>query len=139
MSSCQDAPMPALTLDVMPGELAVCRLPPDAPVPDRAQGDFVSVTRTPGELFVACTAGGVPDGVTGECGWRAVAVRGPLAFSLTGVLASLATPLAEAGVPVFVMSTYDTDYLLVREGDVDRAKETLRAAGHTVVPWSGAS
>lgn len=75
----------------------------------------------------------MPAGVTAEQGWRALAVRGPLDFGLIGVLASLAAPLADARVPVFVISTYDTDYVLVPVAQLDAAVEALRAAGHQVV------
>lgn len=128
----QDGGVPRLTLDVLPGELAVCRLPGEAPSPDWAVGTLVSITRAPGELTVVCDATAVPPSVEKERGWRALAVRGPLDLSLTGVLASLAGPLADAGVPVFVISTYDTDYLLVRDADLERAVAALRAAGHQV-------
>jgi hypothetical protein len=69
-----------------------------------------------------------------EPGWRAIKVAGPLDFSLTGILATLASPLAEAGISLFAVSTYDTDYVLVREVDLGRAQAVLRAAGH----WMGA-
>lgn len=128
----QDARVSRLTLDVMDGELAVCRLPGEAPPPDWAVGTLVSITRAPGELTVVCDATAVPPSVTKERGWRALAVRGPLDFGLTGVLAALAGPLAEGGIPVFAISTYDTDYLLVRDADLERAVAALRAAGHQV-------
>lgn len=125
--------MPVAVLDVLAGELAVCRFRPDAPVPDWAQGEPVSVTRTPSGLSIVCEAGAVPAGVTAERGWRALGVRGPLDFGLIGVLASLAAPLADAGVPVFVASTYDTDYVLVPAAQLGAAVEALGAAGHQVV------
>lgn len=105
--------------------MAVCRLAPDAPVPDWARGEFVSVTRTADELSVVCAEAGVPRDVTAERGWRGLKVQGPLDFGLVGVLASLLAPLAEADIPVFVVSTYDTDYILVREADLGRAVEVL--------------
>ena len=116
---------PKLTLLLLPGPYAVCRLPPDAPTPDWAYGEFVSVTRTAEELSVVCEERGVPESVQCERGWRCFKVQGPLDFSLVGVLASLLAPLAEAGIPVFTVSTYDTDYILVREGDVERAAEAM--------------
>ena len=122
-----------LDLDVIPGAFAICRWPPGDPVPDWVQqGAFVSITRTATELSVVCAADVVPAGTTCEAPWRIFAVRGPLDFALTGVMASLASPLADAAVSLFAVSTYDTDYVLVRAGDVDRATDALRNVGHCV-------
>jgi hypothetical protein len=123
-----------VTLDVLPGRLAVCRLAPSAAVAAWMQtGALWSATRTDAELSVVCDEGRVPDGVTAEPGWRALHVRGPLDFALTGVLADLARPLAEAGVPIFAVSTFDTDVLLVKADRLTDAVGALRAAGHDVV------
>lgn len=113
-------------------ELAVVRLPAGDAPPGWARGAFVSVTRTEQELSVVCDAAAVPSDVTAERGWRRLEVRGPLDFALTGVLASLAGPLAEAGVPVFVISTHDTDHLMVKGDRLAHAEAALRAAGHRV-------
>jgi hypothetical protein len=123
----------ALTLTLLPETLAVCRLAPDAPVPAWAwAGEPASVTRTRDELSIVCRAAEVPDDVQREAGWRCLKVRGPLDFGLTGVLAALTVPLATAGIPVFALSTFDTDYLLVRAEDLLRAMDVLRAAGHDI-------
>ena len=122
-------------LDVLPGPVAVCRLDADDDVPDwvdLADRHLVSVTRTAHELSLILAQDAVPPGVVAERGWRVLAVRGPLAFSLTGVLAGLAQPLADAGVPIFALSTYDTDLLLVGGQDLDAAVVALEGAGHTV-------
>ena len=79
---------------------------------------------------MVCPEENVPAAVRHQAGWRALAVRGPLAFELTGVLASLASPLAEAGVPIFALSTFDTDYLLVPGERLEAALAALEAAGH---------
>ena len=79
---------------------------------------------------MVCAEGAVPSEIRHQGGWRALAVRGPLAFELTGVLASLATPLAAAGVSIFALSTFDTDYLLVPEERLSPALAALDAAGH---------
>jgi hypothetical protein len=121
----------SLQLELLAGTLAVCRLDPGAPLPAWAAGSFVSLTRTDTELSIVCSAESVPAGVQAEGGWRALRVRGPLGFGLTGVLASLASPLASSGVSIFVVSTYDTDYLLVQDRDLDRARHALVRAGHT--------
>lgn len=125
--------MKGLTLSVLGDGLAVCRLDPDAELPGWAAGGaFWSVTRTPDELSVVCPEGRVPDGIVFQGGWRALGIEGPLDFGLTGVLLAVAAPLAEAGVPIFVVSTYDTDYVLVGEDRLEEAVGTLRAAGHEV-------
>jgi hypothetical protein len=97
-------------------------------------GSFLSVTRTADELSVVCAQDAVPGGVRCERGWRCLRVAGTLEFSLVGVLASLLGPLADAAVGVFVVSTFDTDYLLVKERDFGRAVEALRRHGHPVSP-----
>ena len=125
--------MTTLELDLMPGDYAICRWPPGTALPDWVNRDaFVSVTRTPTELSAVCAADSVPAGTVSEGPWRIFAVRGPLDFALTGVMASLSAPLADAAISIFTVSTYDTDYLLVRAGDVDRAADALRGAGHRV-------
>jgi len=123
----------ALELDVLPGAYAICRWPAGDALPDWVnQGGFVSVTRTPTEISAVCAAEAVPAGAVCEGPWRIFAVRGPLDFGLTGVMASMASPLAEAAISLFAVSTYDTDYVLVRAGDLDRAVEALRSARHRV-------
>jgi hypothetical protein len=120
---------------LLPGLLAVCRLDPAEPLPAWAlpgASALVSITRTAGELSVVCAQEAVPDGVRSERDWRCLMVEGPLDFSLTGVLAALLTPLAEAGVSIFALSTFDTDYLLVRAAQLDTAIAALSAAGHVV-------
>jgi uncharacterized protein len=122
-----------LTLTVLPDTLAVCKLDKDAPIPGWASsGDFVSITRTAEELSVVCRQEAVPDGVQCERSWRCLRVASTLDFSLVGVLASMLDPLAEAGISVFAISTFDTDYLLVKEESLQRAVEVLRGAGHVV-------
>jgi hypothetical protein len=119
---------------VLPERLAVCRLAPDEPVPERlARAQFWSVTRTDEELSIVLPEELVPADWQAETGWRCLKVLGPLDFSLVGVLAFLAGSLAEAGVSIFAISTYDTDYILVKEGDLEQAKRSLAARGYTVV------
>ena len=122
-----------LTLDLVPGSYAICRLAPgDSLPPWVVNGTFFSVTRTPTELSVVCDVASVPSDVKADAPWSALAVRGPLNLNMTGVLPALATPLATAGISIFVVSTFDTDYLLVRSQDTDRAVRVLRAAGHDI-------
>ena len=127
--------MKRLAIDVQPGEYAVARLDRGAAVPDGllAPGQhFVSVTRTGAELSVICPAGLVPDAEIVEAGWRLLSVRGPLEFTLTGIIAALASELAAAGVALFTLSTFDTDHVLVKQSDLVRAAGALRSAGHEV-------
>jgi hypothetical protein len=123
----------SLTLVVWPGRLAVCRLSADAAIPEWADGPgLCSITRTPGELSVVCDEERVPAGARCEIGWRGLEVRGPLDMSQIGVLSSIAEPLAREGVGLLAISTYDTDWILVRETDLDRATASLSSAGHRV-------
>jgi hypothetical protein len=125
--------MHKLKLVLLPGLYAVCRLHKDASVPAWASpGEFLSITRTAEELSVVCSQNLVPDDVRCERGWRCLRVAGTMDFSMIGVVASLVTPLAEAGIGIFVVSTFDTDYLLVKEGEIERAMAALRAAGQKV-------
>src|SRR4051794_12634751 len=131
-------PKPIQTLLLLPDVYAVSRLGPAEPVPPWAfTGDLISVTRSRDELSIVCREGAVPTGVRCERGWRCLRVAGVLAFSLVGVLASLTAPLAAAGVSVFALSTFDTDYLLVREPDLARTLEALKAAGHVIRAVTG--
>jgi hypothetical protein len=112
---------------------AIVRLDPDARVPEWAyDGTFWSVTRSESELSIVCRQDDVPQGASAERGWIAFVLAGPLDFTLTGVVASLCSPLADARVPIFVLSTFETDYLLVREPDLARSIDALRDAGHVV-------
>jgi uncharacterized protein len=122
-----------VTLDLMPGAYAICRLDADAPLPDWATRAFSSITRTADELSILCALDDVPAGVRAQRGHRGLAVRGPLDFSVIGILAQLSAALAAASISIFVVSTYDTDYLFVRNADLDRAIAVLRGAGHAVV------
>jgi hypothetical protein len=116
----------AVNLRLFPSVFAVCRLPPDAPSPER----FWSLTCTDDELSVICTEDAIPAGAAVQRGWRGLKVVGPLDFALTGVAAALTAPLAEADV--LPIATYDTDYLFVREETLARAVTALEAAGHRV-------
>src|SRR5262249_13840476 len=112
---------------------ALVRLSPDAPLPGWALGPaaFMSITRTRDELSIVCDASSVPEGARQQAGWTLLALRGPFAFSEVGVLASVVGPLAAAGVPVFALSTFDTDYLLAPTERRDDALAALVAAGHS--------
>lgn len=118
---------------MLPGRLTVARLPGTAPVPAWADGTgFVSITRRQGELSIVCADERVPAEVRAERGWRALEVEGPIDFQVVGLLHGLTGPLAQAGISVFAVATFDTDVLLVREEALPRAVEALRAAGVVV-------
>jgi uncharacterized protein len=121
-----------LDLRLLPEKLAVCRLDAGDESPLRARSGLFSVTRTADELSVVCPEEDAPAGAEVSRGWRALEVQGPLDHTATGILASIATPLADAGVPLFPLATFDTDYVLVREPDLDSAIDALTAAGHRV-------
>jgi ribosomal protein S18 acetylase RimI-like enzyme len=126
-------PKPVLTLTLLEEQLAVCRLDAAAEVPGWATaGPLFSVTRTADELSVVCPEGLVPDGVKCEKGWRVFELEGPFEFSEVGILSAVAAPLAEAGVGIFAVSTFDTDYVLVKEERVGVAADALQGQGHEV-------
>ncbi|MBD2104707.1 ACT domain-containing protein [Leptolyngbya sp. FACHB-261] len=129
----QAATAAGLQLSVLAERLAVCRLEPTEPIPVWAvSGAFFAVVKTVEELSIVCPQSQVPDGVIHEANWQGFKVAGPLNFALTGILAALANPLAQAGISIFAVSTYDTDYLLVREQHLEQAIAVLRQAGHQV-------
>jgi hypothetical protein len=119
-------------LSLLNDRFAICRIQPDAATPDWASSarGFMSTTRTAAELSIVCVETAVPPGVQCEIGWRIFRVEGHLDFALTGILASIAKPLAEAGVSVFAISTYDTDYVMVKERDVETAVRALESSPH---------
>ncbi|MBZ5702249.1 MAG: ACT domain-containing protein [Acidobacteriia bacterium] len=122
-----------LKLALLPGRFAIARLAPTAEVPAWAwKGSFVCVTRTPEELSILCEEQHAPVHVHAERGRRLLRVQGKLAFSISGILAALCDPLAAAGIAIFVVSTFDTDYLLVSDQHLDSAIEALEKAGHSI-------
>jgi hypothetical protein len=127
------AAVTALKLIVLRESYAVCQMPPFDPLPAWAMaGNFSSVSRSATELSIVCCEQGVPADANADRGWRCRRVAGQLEFSLGGILASLLDPLAQASIPVFVISTFDTDYLLVKAAHFDRAVLSLHQAGHDV-------
>ncbi|HUI73664.1 MAG TPA: ACT domain-containing protein [Candidatus Acidoferrum sp.] len=122
-----------LTITVHPNAYAICRLEAEEAVPRWASGgEFLSVTRTEKELSIVCEETPVPGEVHAERNRRLLQIEGTLGFTLTGVLASVASPLAEAEISIFAISTYDTDYILVAQQDLERASAVLEEAGHKV-------
>jgi hypothetical protein len=129
-----------MELEVLDTLFAICRLDPTEPIPDLVCPDaMVSITITDSEVSLVCPENMVPSGVRADYGWCCLRVKGPLDLSLTGVLCSLAAPLAEAGVSIFAVSTFDTDYVLLRELNKGPALAALARAGHVIAgrPSSG--
>ena len=124
--------MRKLRLQVLEGEYAVWQLRAGAELPRAGKEGLWSVVRTGEEVSVVSRAEEVPAGAKAERGWRCIGVEGPIAFEEVGVLAAITAPLAEAGVSVFAMSTYDTDYVLVKGEQLDAARRALKGAGHTL-------
>ena len=123
-----------LKFSVLPGSFAVCQLPRDSAIPPWANtGAFFTVTRSADELSVVCAAESAPDGIKHEKPWTCLKLAGPFPFQMTGVLASFLETLADAEVPIFAVSTYDTDYVLIKQADATRALAALTAAGHELV------
>ena len=122
-----------LELTLLSERFAISRLGADSPIPAWAmQGPFFSVTRTGDELSVVTELSRVPPGVQSQPGWRILKVHGPFVLTEIGVLAALATPLAEAKISLFAVSTFDTDYLLVSSETLLAAIAALEQAGHTI-------
>jgi len=124
-----------LRLSLLPQTYVIARLAADAPVPAGVleAADFVSVSRTAEELSIVCPQEVAPPAPKLDGGWRTLKLHGPFAFDEVGILAALLAPLAEAGIGIFAVSTFDTDYLLVKATDLPRAMATLRGAGHSLL------
>jgi hypothetical protein len=124
-----------LKISVLQDTFAICWMDKDAQIPAWVfTSSFFSITRTADELSIVCSQIAVTEGIKCDKGWRCLKVEGPLDFSLTGILVSLATPLAQAGISIFVVSTYDTDYLLVKEKDIERATLILSQEENIEIP-----
>jgi uncharacterized protein len=114
--------------------LAVCRLETNAPLPAWAVGGaFLALVRTPDEVTAVCEQARVPAGAEAEREWAAIELIGPFAFDQTGILAAALAPLAAAGIPIFALSTYATDWILMKHGQMDEAVRALAAAGHNEI------
>ncbi|HWR34956.1 MAG TPA: ACT domain-containing protein [Clostridia bacterium] len=126
-----------LRLHVLPGVYSVCRFAPTAPIPEWAlASDFFSITHTPHELSVVCGRDVIPepvlDSLNAEHDWACIEIEGPIPFELTGVLNACLQSLAEALIGIFALSTFDTDYILVKSHHLESAVEALHNAGHYI-------
>jgi hypothetical protein len=116
------------------GLFAICQLPATEPIPTWANGHFLSITHSDEELSIVCPQASVPAGIKADAGWVCFKLQGPFAFSQTGILTSFIGPLSANAIPIFTISTYDTDYVLVKEGFLPQALNVLRNAGHELLP-----
>jgi hypothetical protein len=123
-----------LPLELLPDTLAICRLPSDAALPKWAsgRGGFLTVSRSADELSIMTVQRAVPPDARCERDYQAIRVRGPLSPNLVGILLSLLKPLADAGISILAISTYDTDYVFVKTRHLPAALEALRRAGHQI-------
>jgi hypothetical protein len=122
-----------LTLIILRETFAICRLDKDAPVPNWVfQGDLLSITRTKDELSIVCPQINVPKGVVCNQGWSCLRLKGPLNLSSTGIISSIAKTLENEGISLFLISTYDTDYVMVKEKDLEKAVFALTEAGQRI-------
>ncbi len=113
------------------GSFAICRLAAGTGVPDWAlRGGFFSVTSTSQEVSIVCPEWQIPEGIAHEGEWTCLKLEGPFPFSETGILSSFLQPLAEHAIPIFAVSTFDTDYVLVKRSWAEKAVAVLREAGH---------
>jgi hypothetical protein len=128
----------ARRLSLLEGQFAVCRLPACAPWPVPRPGPLLSITRTAEETSVVCLRENAPRGARVEDGWRALKLEGPIPFTEVGVLSALSGSLAAAGLSLFAISTFDTDYILVKDADLAAAVDALRTAGFGVDGTGGA-
>lgn len=122
-----------LTLQLLLNNFAICKLAPDMEIPSWLNSSSLfSITRTSDELSIVCEDSIVPPGICTESGWACLKVVGTLDFSLIGILASLINPLVEAKISIFALSTYNTDYILIKKDQVDKAIEVLKRYGHII-------
>ena len=122
-----------MEISLLPEEFCICRLEAFNRIPDWAlSGSFYSVTRTPEELSIVCGVKYIPPYIHADKNWHVMKIEGPLKFSQTGILLSLVKPLTQANVSVLAISTYDTDYLMIKKENLSRALEVLQLAGHDV-------
>jgi hypothetical protein len=134
MTTSAQHPSPQLKFRQLPGPYAIVRLDPNSPVPNCAtNAGFTSITRTADELSIVCPLANLPSDVQSRLRWICLKLEGPFPFSQTGVLLSFIAPLSDNGVPIFAISTFDTDYVLVPEEFAGQALEELRRVGHELI------
>lgn len=129
----EDKAIRKLTLSILRETFAICRLDKDAPIPNWAlMGNLFSITRSKDELSIVCPQINVPKDILCNKGWCCLKVKGPLDLTLTGIISSIAETLDKEGISIFLISTYDTDYIMVQEKDLERAVFLLAESGQQV-------
>ncbi len=124
---------PKFTITILKEIFGIARLDKNSPIPEWAKkGSFYSITNTSDELSIVCEKTNIPEDVKISNNWKIFKIEGPFDFSLVGIMAHLSTVLADGGVSIFTISTFDTDYILVKEENLEKATELLRKAGHIV-------
>lgn len=124
----------SLTMKLLENKYGVCRLDASESVPKWAiGGDFYSITKTSDELSIVCCEDNIPNGIKYERDWRILKVEGPLDFSLIGILSSISGLLAKQKISVFVVSTYDTDYILIKGKDMEKSIDVLSVEGYNII------
>lgn len=123
-----------LTLSVLEPLFAVCKIKGSQLLPEWAtKGEFWTISKTSDEVSIVCDQNFIPPEVTAEKNWRAIKVLGPLDFSLTGILSSIANPLAENKISIFAISTFDTDYILIKQSELNNAVNILSKSGFKIL------
>lgn len=123
-----------LTMKLLKEKYGVCRLDKTELIPEWAQNsDFFSITRTSDELSIVCSQDDIPNDIKCEKDWKILKIEGPLDFSLIGILASISAALAKKGISIFAISTYDTDYILVKNNDIDNAIQSLIKENYEII------
>lgn len=123
-----------LTMKVLKGKYGVCRLDNTVLIPDWSSNcEFFSITRTSDELSIVCAQDNIPNDIKCERDWRILKVEGQLDFSLIGIIASISTTLAQKGISIFAISTYDTDYIMLKEKDLESAVNALSYEGNKII------
>ncbi|MEI7990176.1 MAG: ACT domain-containing protein [Chloroflexota bacterium] len=121
------------TLTLYPLSMSICRMPPNAPFPQWVKGiQIIFISHTPDELCVICPEVVLPKGIPGERNWRLLRIEAIFDFSEVGVLYTISKAFADANVSILTISTFDTDYFLIRDKDLERALAALYKAGHRV-------
>jgi hypothetical protein len=126
----------SLTLHLLAGNYAICKLPKDSPLPDLPKGKLLSVTWTDDELSIICSEEDVPKGSKTYNGYRCLKLQGPFPADSVGILSSILQPLADAKIPIMAFSTYDTDYVMVPEVHLNHTVRVLKGNGSIVVSSS---
>ncbi len=123
-----------LNFSIIKGPFTIHRLSPDSEIPGNISlSSFYSISKTEEELSIVCPSSISILSENSDAGWSCLKVIGPLDFSLTGILADISAILAKAGISIFAISTFDTDYILVKSDSLEKAKKVLRMAQHTFI------